>query len=156
MISNMDRIDRIKIAISKGYTCDPVNGLMLGPRGKHIGRKDKYGYVYVSVYIGKGKVNFNIKAHQFIWYWVNNQVVECIDHINGIKHDNRICNLRSVSGQQNKFNNKKVRGYGWHKSTGKWRAMIGINGKSIHLGCFDNEKDAYNAYQEAKVLYHII
>ena len=47
----MNRIDKIRLAIDKGYACDPVSGLMIGPSGRFIGRKDRYGYNYISVYV---------------------------------------------------------------------------------------------------------
>jgi hypothetical protein len=150
----MNRIDKIRYAISKGYTCDPSTGFILGANNKPIGRKDKYGYMYISIYTGKNTKNFNIKAHQFIWYWVNNEIVPCIDHINQVKDDNRIENLRSVTDQQNKFNGKK--GKGCRARLNKWISYISIKGKSIHLGCFDNEQDAKDAYEKAKRIYHII
>ena len=79
-----------------------------------------------------------------------------IDHINGITTDNHIANLRNVTNQQNCFNRTKAKGYYWDKRKKKWRAKIHLNGKNIHLGYFDLEEDARNAYLEAKDIYHDI
>ena len=79
-----------------------------------------------------------------------------IDHINGTTTDNRIQNLRNVTHQQNQWNQTKAKGYCWSKSMKKWRAVIHLNSKRIHLGYFDLEEDARNAYLEAKKIYHII
>ena len=38
----------------------------------------------------------------------------------------------------------------------KWCAQIKINKKKKHIGYFDNEEDARNAYLEAKAKYHVI
>jgi hypothetical protein len=78
----------------------------------------------------------------------------CLDHINGIRDDNRVENLRIVSNQQNCFNRKNVKGY--YIRNGKYVAEIMINRLSIPLGTFDKEYDARNAYLQAKQKYHII
>ena len=77
-----------------------------------------------------------------------------IDHINGNRSDNRLENLRIVNNQQNHFNQTKAKGYS--KRGNKFIAYIKINGKSIHLGCFNTEEEAHNAYLEAKEIYHKI
>ena len=79
-----------------------------------------------------------------------------IDHINGHRDDNRIENLRNLTNQQNCFNQTKAKGYSWDKKSKKWRAHIHLNAEQIHLGLFDLEEDARNAYLEAKKVYHII
>lgn len=76
------------------------------------------------------------------------------DHINRNGLDNRELNLRIVTNQQNHFNQKNTKGYSWNKKDKKWEAYIGINGKNIYLGSFDDEKDACKAYLEAKMKYH--
>ena len=79
-----------------------------------------------------------------------------IDHIDGISAGNNISNLRVVTAQQNSFNRPTAKGYYWDKITNKWRAKIAVNGKQIHLGYFDTEEEARNAYLEAKKIYHIM
>jgi hypothetical protein len=79
-----------------------------------------------------------------------------IDHINGTKTDNYITNLRNLTNQQNHFNQTNAKGYYWCVNSNKWKAAICLNGKNIHLGMFNLEEDARNAYLEAKKVYHII
>ena len=79
-----------------------------------------------------------------------------VDHINGIRHDNRLENLRLVTNQQNNFNRTKALGYTWNKRSNKWSAYIKLNGKQIPLGYYNNEEDARNAYLTAKRVYHKI
>ena len=79
-----------------------------------------------------------------------------VDHINGIRHDNRLENLRLVTNQQNQWNRPKVKGYYWNKASRKWHARIMIDGKPQHLGYFDTEEEARAAYLEAKERWHII
>ena len=43
-----------------------------------------------------------------------------------------------------------VKGYSWNNQKRKWQARIKINQRIRHLGFFDNEGDAHNAYLVAK------
>lgn len=86
-----------------------------------------------------------------IGYW--------IDHINGIKADNRIGNLRLATPTQNQQNKA---GYGQYAKGVTWRdrkikpyqAKIRVNGNRIHLGSFETETEAANAYRQAAIQYH--
>ena len=77
-----------------------------------------------------------------------------VDHINGIKHDNRKENLRIVTTQINQHNQKSAKGYYWNKNAGKYRAEIALNNKSIYLGYYNTETEARQAYLAAKKIYH--
>lgn len=81
-----------------------------------------------------------------------------VDHINGNGLDNRRENLRIVTHHQNMMNkkiykNNKVGVKGIVKYGNKYRARITLNGKKIHLGMFNNLKQAKIAYQNAANLY---
>ena len=78
-----------------------------------------------------------------------------IDHKNHNTLDNRVDNLRIVNNTQNQWNNER-KGITFDKSRNKWRARINVNNKEIHLGRFENENDAREAYLNAKRTYHII
>ena len=56
--------------------------------GKAAGMTDYHGYIVIKT-SGKGN-----KAHRIAWLYVHGQMPNQIDHINGIKHDNRIENQR--------------------------------------------------------------
>ena len=81
-----------------------------------------------------------------------------VDHIDGIRTDNRIENLRIVTHRENistcyranedSFTSDFV-GVNYHKHANKWLARIVFNKKNINLGLFNNEKDASNIYQKA-------
>jgi hypothetical protein len=79
-----------------------------------------------------------------------------IDHINGIKTDNRVENLRQATHQQNHWNRTKAKGYSWSNTAKKWRSNIMVNGKHIFLGYYDTEEEARNAYLTAKEIHHVI
>ena len=79
-----------------------------------------------------------------------------VDHINGNRSDNRLCNLREVTHQQNCLNRSKANnnksgyaGVSWHSGGKKWQAHISIAGKSIYLGLFESAESARDARNEA-------
>jgi len=80
---------------------------------------------------------------------------DCIDHMNGIPLDNRIENLKITTQQGNHQNRTRAKGYSWDKNAKKWKAKICVNYKQIHLGLYDTEEDAQQAYLNAKLKYHI-
>jgi hypothetical protein len=75
-------------------------------------------------------------------------------HINYNGLDNRLCNLRIVTRQQNMLSKRTTKGYYWNKQKKKWKAQIGFNHKTYYLGYFDDESDAHEAYLKAKQRYH--
>lgn len=83
------------------------------------------------------------------------------DHVNRDKLDNRRCNLRACTNNQNQGNSKiridntsGHRGISWNKRDKKWQARININGKLKHLGYFINIEDAAKTYEEkAKIIF---
>jgi len=92
-------------------------------------------------------------AHRLAWaIETGSWPLEMIDHINGDKDDNRIVNLRIANNRQNQQNQYKHRQgkiIGSVAVSGKWVARIKINGKKIHLGTFNTEREAGDAYMSA-------
>ena len=149
----MTRQEKIQMFIDKGYTCDVNSGKVYGVYGRELISKQGNGYLEIG--LKSDKKNYHLLQHQFIYYMATGKIVNEIDHINGDKEDNRIANLREVTHQQNLFN-KKAKGYYWCKLNNKWRSKIGLNSKSIHLGLFETEIEARQAYLDAKKIHHII
>jgi len=150
----MTREEKIQLAIEKGFTYDALTGKVYGIRGKEVINRHNMGYITMSMQVDKKK--YFILCHHFAWYMFHKEVVEELDHINGIRYDNRIINLRSVTRQQNRFNNHVSKGYSWDKRRKKFQSKIKLNKKTIHLGMFDKEEDARRAYLDAKQIYHKI
>lgn len=150
----MDRLERILYAIKKGYTYNPNNGNIYNPKGICI--KKAKGERYIKIYLTINKNKYNILGHHFAWYCVYNEIIEKIDHINLIKTDNSIYNLRKSSDVENLWNLPNRKGYYWNETYKKYVGQIVFKGKKIHLGLFDNEIDANNAYLDAKKQYHIV
>lgn len=103
-------------------------------------------------------------AHRVIWAVVYGEwPTHEIDHINGIRDDNRLANLRAVTRVQNGRNirrssrNRSGRiGVCWSKRMGKWQAYIKNREEYRHLGYFTSFGDACHARAkaEANLGYH--
>jgi hypothetical protein len=82
-----------------------------------------------------------------------------IDHINGNGFDCRRRNLRLATQRQNTRNKSSARSstsrfLGVSKCKGgSWVAQIRANGKNTHLGYFDREENAAQAYNFAALEY---
>ena len=147
----MIRLDKCKLAKKLGYIYNPDTGDVIGLRGKPLKTKNN-GYLEITGYKNN---RLRLLCHTFAWWWVNGTTPNYIDHINMVKTDNRICNLRPVTNQQNAFN-VNAKGYTWDKFTNKWRSQIMLNGKNICLGRYKIEEDARQAYIFGKEKYHIL
>jgi hypothetical protein len=134
---------------------DPETGVFtyrrrVGNRFGIAGCQGKWGYWQI-------KINYSLyKAHRLAWLHVHGEwPKQKIDHINGIKTDNRIVNLRDVSDCVNAQNLQRPRrnkknpaplGAFWHPSTGTWTSYRVMNGKRTYLGRFQTPEEAHHAY----------
>jgi hypothetical protein len=126
------------------------------PPGKIAGTRHKASGYWV-IRIGERLY----RAHRLAWLYVNGEwPAYQIDHINGIRDDNRIANLRLASNAENARNSKKQsnntsgqRGVAWHSQRKKWQAYINFDGKRHSLGLHDDIEDASRAYQTASKKY---
>lgn len=109
---------------------------------------------------GYRKIRINGKKyfeHRLAWLFVKEVWPEDqIDHINGVRDDNRIVNLRDVNRTQNRHNSSsqkgkkdKYKGVYWENEEKRWRVHLTVGGKQISLGRYINEDLAalvYNHY----------
>lgn len=98
-------------------------------------------------------------AHRVAWKMhTGSDPTGDIDHINKIKTDNRVINLRDVSRSQNNMNGKSAKGatskylgVSWSANAGKWVAQITKNYQHKYIGCFSCEIEAAKAYDRAAI-----
>jgi hypothetical protein len=146
----MTRLEKCETLKERGYTYNPIDGKIYNPLGKEITGKNRDGYITLNPKFFKG----DIKLHHFAWFMTYGNVdFLMLDHINRNRTDNRICNLRIVTHQENCFN-RTVKGCSWNEKSKKWQSQIMLNYKKIYLGDFNTEEEARNAYLEAKKKYH--
>lgn len=150
----MTRLEKLELALKKGFTYNPETGIIATPKGVYVKRTTIKGYISISIWHNKKR--YYLIGHQFAWYFMYKETVHCIDHINQKKDDNRILNLRSVTKSQNAMNIKNVKGYYFCKRQKKYISIIMINYKRKYLGVFNNPEDARKCYLENKEKYHII
>lgn len=101
------------------------------------------------------------RAHRLAWLYVYGVWPDdCIDHINHNRQDNRICNLREATKQDNQQNLSKnsantsgVTGVSFYAAYSKWAAEIWVKKSKIFLGYFDNIEDAAEARRVAEKKY---
>ena len=115
---------------------------------------------YIRMRAGSGRFH----AHRLAWIWCYGGPIPSdreIDHINGIKTDNRICNLRLVTSVQNRWNRSAYRnntsghkGVSLHKASGLWTVHIRANGIRRCLGYYKSKEDAAAAYLNAAQELH--
>ncbi len=78
-----------------------------------------------------------------------------VDHINGNRLDNRRCNLRLATPQENGRNKpslggkSKFKGVTRNSQSKNWRAYIVVDRRQFHLGSFESEEAAARAYDNA-------
>ena len=130
---------------------------------KHAGQKAftylaKHGYLVSNI----SKLPFY--AHRAAWAIYHGvQPSGKLDHINGIRTDNRIINLREVTNAENarnmaisSANTSGVSGVYFHAQTGKWCVQISAYGRKVGLGLFTEKSDAIIARKAAErvLSYH--
>jgi hypothetical protein len=129
-------------------TYDAASGELRKSSGKLIGKDGFCGHtphaLAFALYYGR---------------WLGSGMV--IDHINGDYDDNRICNIRECTQQQNLCNRRRgvnncsgYKGVSWHKDMCRWQATLKVYGRQKHLGYFDDPKEAYEIYCEAAKQAH--
>lgn len=120
------------------------------------GTKTNRGYVAISVCEKK------FYRHRIVWAIHYGKLPELgLDHINGIKGDDRIENLRIATTSQNGFNRTKTKanksgfkGAWFDKKRGQYRSRIVTNGRETHLGYFEDASKAHEAYLTAAEKLH--
>ena len=147
----------------KFFSYDPETGevtrrLTTGTRsqaGAVVGSDDMHGYLTVRF----GKRSY--KIHRLAWLIAHGcWPVGDVDHINGMRSDNRLTNLRDVSrgvnlqNQRKAPNNKSTGVLGVYADKGKFYARISIQNKSKHLGTYATIAEASAVYVAAKRALH--
>jgi hypothetical protein len=106
-----------------------------------------------------------LKAHRLAWLYIHGKwPAKHIDHINGIRTDNRLCNLRECTDAENSQNRRRASkssasellGVARRVKRGKvrWQAVISVGKESRWLGAFSTPEQAHEVYLQAKRKLH--
>lgn len=126
------------------------NRNLTGIEAGGVGSPDRYRRVRIN---GQNRL-----AHRIILAMSNGEWPPAqVDHINGNRSDNRLCNLRPVQQSTNLRNKSRYRnnqsgctGVHWCKITSRWAAAIQKDGQRITLGRFVDLADAIKARRAAE------
>lgn len=125
-------------------------------KGAIAGWLCKDGYVMVCL-------DYRIyRTHRLAWLYVYGVFPDKhVDHINGVRTDNRLINLRAATPAQNQQNQKvrcdntsKHAGVSWSKLHSKWYVYISVANKRQFLGLFADKNAAIAARKQAELLHH--
>ena len=129
----------------------------LGPRampGNEVGWGSSHGYIKIKI------LGITYSRSHVAWLYVyGHHPKECMDHINRVRNDDRISNLREATKGEN-CRNTNIRSdnstgvKGVSLNNGKYMARINLRGKSIYLGTYDLIEDADLAYRKGCSKYH--
>ena len=109
---------------------------------------------YYSVVLSSANIRSTKKVHRLVAenFIENPDGKKCVDHFDNNKLNNNLNNLRYATYKENaqnvsirKDNTSGYKGISFDKKKNKWHAQIRIDGKSKHLGYFDNIEEAINA-----------
>lgn len=118
--------------------------------GQRAGGIDQNGYVRIRINRRK------YQAHRLAWLYVHGVLPpKDTDHINRVRNDNRIGNLRPATRSENKRNsggayaNSKsgLKGV-TQRAKGKWRAQYWDGERNVTIGQFETAEAAARAYSE--------
>lgn len=154
----IENIEEIKKLISY----DPETGIFTWTKsrkghariGKIAGSNHGRGYRTIAIN------DVEYLAHRLAWAMHHGSIPTDmqIDHINGDRKDNRICNLRIASHADN-CRNSKVRKHsktgikGVKKCRSRWHVRIRVSGQEIWLGSYKTPEEAKAAYDAAAEKY---
>jgi HNH endonuclease len=130
--------------------------------GRRIRAGERAGSLHTNGYLTCKMSGQTYLVHRLIWMHVHGVWPDVIDHINGVRSDNRLLNLRSVNTKnnvQNRLNASKNNASGlpgahWIPARGKWSSILYYDGKQHRLGYFETAIEASAAYLKEKRLRH--
>lgn len=126
--------------------------------GHVAGRINYDGYSTIKI------LGYEYRAHRLAMFYAEGIMPPAeVDHINGIRLDNRLANLRHADRSTNAQNMRKalstnlscgLMGATWDKTRKTWKASIQVNGKKRTLGAFATAQEAHDCYIAAKRTHH--
>jgi len=151
----------IQLELKEKLHYNPITGICVWkikpnkntPIGSNVGNIS-FGYIETQIKYKRYRLHRLIFLYMSGVYPADNVQV---DHINHIRNDNRWCNLRLVTHQNNSknmrlslANTSGCCGVYWSKYHNRWKSRIKVNKKDLYLGVFKNKTDAIIARKMAE------
>ena len=139
------------------YSVSSLGRVFSKRSNKMLSTKVSKGYSRLTLY--KNKIKKGFLTHRLVMITFHGDSDLQVDHINGIKTDNRLLNLRYVHPRENSkyyFEkvDKSVNSVGVRiTSTNRYESRVLLNSKRYVIGTFDTEQEASEAYNKALCLY---
>ena len=135
-------------ALNATFEFDAISGdLIRKSNGRAMRSKNTNGYYLARV----GKEKFIV--HRIIWKMcTGSDPAADIDHIDCVRTNNRLENLRLATAAQNSANRKGTGASGYRGVTfsrGRWHASMRVNGRKLYLGASHSLDEAAALYREA-------
>ena len=126
-------------------------------KGAVAGTVDQDGYIKIRV------DGHQYLAHHLAWIYMFDKKPSEIDHIDRVRNNNSINNLREVTSAENSkntgmwgHNTSGFKGVSWNRATKKWVAYINVNSTHKHLGTYLDFFAAISARLRAEKRYNFI
>lgn len=124
--------------------------------GRPAGTCQNSGYTQVSIKTKEGRKLY--LAHRVIFMLVYGYVPDEVDHVNRVRTDNRLTNLREATHSQNQANKPTtrtaksgLRGLWYVEGRDLWRVQCNRKGKTKTVGYFKTKKEAAEVYNSFAV-----
>jgi hypothetical protein len=152
-----------QLELTELFDYDPIGGQLLWKhhRTPRARAGDPVGCLHATGYTVTLIRKKNYQVHRLIWALVHGEYPDEIDHINGIRSDNRLENLRACTRAENaknsgtfRSNRSGYKGVSWCNREGKFQSACKVNGVKKWLGYFSDAVEAHNAYEAFASHHH--
>ncbi len=152
-------LDRVNELLSYGTEAGlftwKVSRSRLAKIGSVAGTHRPDGYISIGI---DGRYYL---AHRLAFLLTHGYFPKEVDHINGVKTDNRACNLREATRQQNMYNRGKYlsnssgfKGVYFDRKCGRYNAQASLNGRTVFIGSSETPELASELYNTFAAQHH--
>ncbi|EBW7358876.1 HNH endonuclease [Salmonella enterica subsp. enterica serovar Ibadan] len=125
---------------------------------KPIGSVNKDGYRRTRITIDK--VHRDYQIHRLVWWLINDEWPDYLDHLNNNRLDNRIENLRTATKQQNAFNRRPkynnplgLLGVEKQRNSKLYKVRIYVDGNNVEFTGYKTKEAAALARDLASIIF---
>lgn len=139
------------------FSYDPDSGVLRWKKPRYGPDRSVAGVRHSGGYLSVGINYQHYLVHRVIWLYVHGEHPPEIDHLNGIRNDNRLVNLRACPRTQNQQNAKLrkdnqagIPGVNYNARVSRWQVRIQHDNVRYFIGLFERLEDAVAARKAAQ------